>query len=80
MSSLLESGPALYEQGTQMLTTDEEMRLVGIIVEDFGNDLNKDELIDCFLMLCEDIAGLEVIDDDELQSIGNRLWRIYERH
>ncbi len=63
-----------------MLTTDEEIRLVGIIVDDFGNDLDKDQLIDCFLMLCEDIAGLEVIDDDEIQSIGNRLWRIYDRH
>jgi hypothetical protein len=63
-----------------MLTTDEEIRLVGIIVEDFGNDLDKDELIDCFLMLCEDIAGLEFVNDAEIQSIGNRLWRIYDKH
>lgn len=72
--------PCLMRTGNTMLTTDEEIRLVGIIVEDFGNDLDKDELIDCFLMLCEDIAGLEFVNDAEIQSIGNRLWRIYDKH
>jgi hypothetical protein len=60
-----------------MLTVRQQHTLIEIIAEDFGNDLDREEFIDCCLLLFEDIAGFECLDDIEIQSITTRLWRHY---
>ena len=63
-----------------MLTAAQETSLVEMIAEDFGNDFDRDEFIDCCLQMFEDIAGFECLDDMGIQSITTRLWRLYDQH
>jgi hypothetical protein len=64
-----------------MLTIRQKHTLIEIIVEEFGSDLDQEEFIDCCLLMFEDIAGFECLDDAVAQSITEQLWRQYdERH
>lgn len=60
-----------------MLSDDEETEVIKIISEYFGWKILKDEFIDHCLQLFEDIPGLECLNDEQIQSITNRLWRQY---
>lgn len=63
-----------------MLTAKQENDLVEIIAEEFGNNLDRDEFIECCLQLFEDIAGFECLDDSVIRFITIRLWRLYDKH
>ena len=63
-----------------MLTERQEIKLGKIIFEEFGRNLSKDDFIDCCLQLFEDIAGLECLDDIQIQYITTRIWRHYVKY
>lgn len=63
-----------------MLTQDQEVSLIEMITEDFGDDLNHAEFAECCLQMFEDIAGFESLSDSEIQPILIRLWRLYDHH
>lgn len=63
-----------------MLTIEQESDLVKIIIDEFGNDLDQDEFVECCLQMFEDIAGLECLDDNQTEFIVTRLWRQYVQH
>ena len=47
------------------------------VLNDYGNDIPKDEFPEYVLRLVEDIPGLELISDSEAQRIINKLWSLY---
>ncbi len=64
-----------------MLNVKQQHDLIEIITKEFGADLDRDGFIDCRLLIFEDIAGFECLDDTVAQSITEQLWRQYdERH
>ena len=63
-----------------MLTELQEIKLGKIIFEEFGGNLSQDDFIDCCLQLFEDIAGLECLDDKQIQYITTRIWRHYVKY
>lgn len=61
-----------------MLTVRQLHTLAKIIAEEFGADLDREKFIDCCLLIFEDIAGFECLDDTVAQSITEQLWRQYD--
>ena len=56
------------------LTTAQLTELVTIIAEDHGSMLSRPEFNDVVLMLCEDIAGLELLTHTERNQLLKKMW------
>jgi len=69
----------MNDEGTNKtgLSVDQQRTLVEIISDQFGPCLSIEEFTDQVLMLFEDIAGFEMINDSESQTIINQLWSYY---
>ena len=61
------------------LTTAQLTELVTIIAEDHGSMLSRPEFNDVVLMLCEDIAGLELLTHTERNQLLKKMWSRYQR-
>jgi hypothetical protein len=61
------------------LTTAQLDKLVAIIAEDHGLMLARPEFNDVVLMLCEDIAGLEMLTPTQRNQLLKKLWSRYQR-
>ena len=59
------------------LTKQQQQTLIEIITEKFGSDLPHDEFVDQLMMLFEDVAGMECVDDGALRLMTDNLWRRY---
>ena len=59
------------------LSTDQQKTIVNFVSDQFGPSLPFDEFTDQVLMLFEDIAGFEMINDSESQTVINQLWSYY---
>ena len=59
------------------LTKRQQQTLIKIIAYKFGSDLSQEDFTDQLLMLFEDIAGMEFLEEGELESITDNLWRQY---
>jgi hypothetical protein len=53
--------------------------LVAIITDDHGSVLNRSEFNDAVLMLCENIAGLEMLGPSQRNQLLKNLWSRYQR-
>ena len=61
------------------LTTAQLKELVAIIAEDHGPHLHRQPFNDVVLMLCEDIAGLEMLTPTQRNQLLKNLWSRYQR-
>lgn len=61
------------------LTTDQLDVLVDNIIEDHGSMLHRPEFNDVVLMLCEDIAGLELLTPAQRNQLLKKMWSRYQR-
>lgn len=61
----------------QLLTLEEQQRLVGFIAEDFTAHLTREEFEEISLNLFEDIPGLEAAQAADIQVLINQLWKFY---
>jgi hypothetical protein len=61
------------------LTTAQLNELVAIITEDHGSMLPRPKFNDVVLMLCEDIAGLEMLTPTQRNQLLKKLWPRYQR-
>ena len=61
------------------LTTAQLDKLVAIIAEDHGGGLRKPKFNDVVLMLCEDLAGLELLTPIQRNQLLKKLWSRYQR-
>ena len=62
------------------LSTDQQKTIVNFVRDQFGPCLSFDEFTDQVLMLFEDIAGFEMINDSESQTVINQIWSYYHGH
>ncbi len=60
------------------LKPDQAINLINMMVEMFGRNLTKITFTENILQMFEDIAGFESLDDFELRSTINKLWKIYD--
>ena len=60
-----------------LLSQDEQQRLIEIISDEFGDDLGYDDFCDRVLMLFEDVAGMECVDEGQVRLLIDSMWRIY---
>lgn len=61
----------------QTLSAEEKLRLVDIVIEEFGADLTFDDFSDAVLGLFEDIPGFETIAPAKALQYVNQLWSQY---
>ena len=61
------------------LTTAQLNELIAIIAENHGSVLGRPEFNDIVLMLCEDIAGLELLTPIQRNQLLKKLWSRYQR-
>lgn len=61
------------------LTTAQLNDLGAILVEDHGSMLPRPEFNDVVLMLCEDIAGLELLTPIQRNQLLKKMWSRYPR-
>ena len=59
------------------LSIEQQITLVAIISEQFGYTLTSENFTDQVLLLFEDIAGFEMINDSESQTTIHQLWSYY---
>lgn len=59
------------------LNDDELERLVEVIVEQFGSDLNRAQFADVALTMLDDMPGLETITTKQATRYVVALWRRY---
>jgi hypothetical protein len=62
------------------LSKEQKQRLIEILVEEFGCNLDFDEFAEAVMVLCDDIAGFETIQTSNANRIINQLWRNYHDH
>lgn len=60
-----------------LLTRIQKSELIGIIRDEFGSDLSREEFIDVTLQLFEDISGFETASEDETLDLTEQLWGKY---
>jgi|GEM_PF-1775529 len=61
----------------QRFPKQQQKTLIEIITMKFGGDLSQEDFVDQVLMLFEDVAEMEAVEEGELRSITNNLWRQY---
>lgn len=59
------------------LSDDEKSRLIGFVVEEFGDDLVFDDFAEVIHGLTEDIPGLETMGADQANELINFMWSQY---
>lgn len=59
------------------LTVDQIDLLVQILIEEFGTDLADDQIEEQAAMLLEDVAGFEMVSDDELSQTIDQIRSAY---
>jgi len=62
------------------LSKEQKQRLIEILVEGFGFNLDFDEFADAVMDMCDDVAGLETMQPSNATRIINQLWRNYHEH
>ena len=53
------------------------VRLIELVMDTHGGDLNKRVFTDVIFNLFEDISGMEVLTPPDAREIINNLWSIY---
>jgi hypothetical protein len=66
-------------QSLHALTDEQIERLAAVIVEDFGPDLSRTQFNDVALLLLEDIAGCEVMTQQQTDEHVRSAWITYRR-
>ncbi|MGE0190283.1 MAG: hypothetical protein AB7Q04_13485 [Steroidobacteraceae bacterium] len=61
------------------LTADQINTLLVIIAENYGSMLSQQPFNQVVLMMCEDIAGLEVMNNSKRTQLLKILWSQYRR-
>lgn len=59
------------------LSKPQQVRLIELVIDIHGGDLNKRVFTDVVLYLFEDISGMEVLTPPDAREIINNLWSIY---
>ena len=59
------------------LSKPQQNRLIELIIDTDGGDLNKRQFTDVVFNLFEDISGIEVLTPPDAREIINNLWSIY---
>ena len=60
------------------LSSEQVKDLAQYLLDKYGPDLTSQRLIECVPLVLEDIAGYEVVDDEEIQFILNQVGEIYD--
>lgn len=55
----------------------QQTRLIELVIDTNGGDLNKRAFTDVVLNLFEDLSGMEVLTPPDAREIINNLWSIY---
>jgi hypothetical protein len=66
-------------KGTQMklLTSEQKLQLVEIIIDEFGTGISHEEFTDALLSLLEDISGFETAQQHTITKLTQQLWSHY---
>ena len=59
------------------LSEPQQTRLIELVIDTDGGDLNKRQFTDVVFNLFEDISGMEVLTPPDAREIINNLWSIY---
>ena len=59
------------------LSKPQQVRLIELVIDTHGGDLNKRQCTDVVFNLFEDISGMEVLTPPDAREIINDLWSIY---
>ena len=62
------------------LSKPQQNRLIELVIDTNGGDLNKRQFKDEVFNLFEDISGMEVLTPPDAREIINNLWSIYRGH
>ena len=62
------------------LSKPQQVRLIELVIDTDGGDLNKRQFTDVVFNLFEDISGMEVLTPPDAREIINNLWSIYRGH
>jgi len=64
---------------THTLSDDQIERLAAILVEDFGPGLHRTEFNNIVLLMFEDVAGFDVMPQQQVAEYLRALWITYRR-
>ena len=66
-------------QSPHALTDEQIERLAAIVVEDLGPDMSRTQFDDVACLLLEDIAGCDVMTQQEQAEHVRNVWMVYRR-
>ena len=59
------------------LSKHQQVRLIELVIDTHGRDLNRRTFMDVVFNLFEDISGMEGLTPPDAREIINNLWSIY---